>query len=185
MLLPYILAPDLELRLMETHHAEALFAIIDRDRAYLRRWQNWPDHINTLDDVYAMIERADGRRANHNGFDLLIWSDGELAGKIGLVYVDWQDRVTEIGYWISQPYQGRGLVTRACRALLDEAFDWLLMNETLIRCASGNLRSRAIPERLGFSLSAAVTPKTWLRGRQIDEVLYSMTRHRWHTLKQG
>ena len=46
-----------------------------------------------------------------------IWYKGAIAGQIGYGNLDWNDRRTEIGYWLGASFQGKGLVTKSCRAM--------------------------------------------------------------------
>jgi RimJ/RimL family protein N-acetyltransferase len=79
-----------------------------------------------------------------------IWYEGRLAGVIGYHALDWENRTTEVGYWLGEEQQGKGLVTAACRALVDHAFGELGLNRVVISCATENKKSCAIPERLGL-----------------------------------
>lgn len=175
---------DLELLPLEPLHAVDLFTLVERDREYLHQWQNWPDHLHTLEDMIVLIENAQHKRAANTGLDLVMVVDGQPAGKISLVFIDWITRHSEIGYWLGESFQGRGIVTRACRALLDYAFDEINLHLVDIRCAVGNIRSRAIPERLGFTFQGVLPYKTPLRDQFIDEVLYSMDAVLWHQLRE-
>jgi hypothetical protein len=55
-----------------------------------------------------------------------------------------------VGYWLGEQYQGKGLVTAACRALVEHAFFELGLNRAVILCATENEKSCAVAERLGF-----------------------------------
>ncbi len=48
-----------------------------------------------------------------------------------------------------------------------------------IRCAAGDLRSRAPPERLGFRLQGTVGEAGWLYDRFVDHVAYGRFRTEW------
>jgi RimJ/RimL family protein N-acetyltransferase len=56
----------------------------------------------------------------------------------------------EIGYWIRNQGEGRGFVTEATALIAAFAFDSLHAQRVLIRCDARNLRSAAVPRRLGF-----------------------------------
>jgi ribosomal-protein-serine acetyltransferase len=88
--------------------------------------------------------------ANKEELQLGIWYQNRLVGCIGYPHLDWANRKVEIGYWIDASMQGKGLGTRVCRALVTYAFDQYRLNKVEILCATGNTRSRAIPERPGF-----------------------------------
>lgn len=179
-LLPQIDAPDIDLQLLDHHHATMMYATIHRDRKYLRQWQNWPDYMRTLDDVRDLIKYSRQKHEADNGLDFAIMVKGHFAGKIGLTFIDWHFRTTEIGYWVSTQHQGHGVITRSTQALLKYVFEQLVLRRVNIRCAEGNLRSRAIPERLGFRFEGELSTKTWLHSKQIQEVMYSMSINRWY-----
>ena len=97
----------------------------------------------------------------------------------GLHRIDWANRRTGVGYWIAETHQGQGIVTRACAALVDSAFGELGLNHVEIACASGNSRSCAIPERLGFVREAVVRQREWLYDHFVDRVVYGMLASEW------
>jgi ribosomal-protein-serine acetyltransferase len=126
---------ELELRLLEISHGDKVFSLVDAGRIYLRQWLPWIDGTRSAVDTQAFIRSAKNQYASDNGFQAGMWYKGELVGIIGLHQVDWSNRSTSIGYWLSQQYQGKGIVTRSCRALLNHAFNELGLHRVEIRCA--------------------------------------------------
>ncbi|HEY7356760.1 MAG TPA: GNAT family protein [Ktedonobacterales bacterium] len=182
------LGDDAELRLLEMRHAEEMFDLIDQSRFHLRQWLGWVDNTQSVGDSRNFIRGMLQQFANNNGFQAGIWFRGEdapapaagtLAGVIGFNYIDWQNSRTEFGYWLGAPFQGHGLITRACRALIDYSFDELRLNRVEILCASGNTRSRAVPERIGFTQEGIFRQAEWLYDHFVDLVAYSMLAEDW------
>jgi ribosomal-protein-serine acetyltransferase len=110
-----------------------------------------------------------------------IWHEDRLAGVIGYDPIDWENRSTELGYWLGEEYQGKGLVTAACRALVEHAFGELGLNRVVISCATENEKSCAIPERLGFRREGIERQAEWLYDRFVDHVTYSALASEWPT----
>ena len=176
------LSDDAELRLLEERHAEELFALINRNHERLLVWVPWLSSTDSLEHTRGFIKRKLQRFADNNGFAAGIWYQGALAGEIELDYVDWSNRITEIGYWVGADVEGKGLVTKACRVLIAHAFDNLGLNRVQIRCATENLRSRAIPEKLGFKQEGILRQVERLHDRYVDLVIYGMLAHEWQAL---
>ena len=65
-------------------------------------------------------------------------------------------------------------MTRSCRALIDHAFSTLGLHRVVIRCAVENHRSRAIPERLGFTLEGIERESQWLYDHFVDLAIYAL-----------
>jgi ribosomal-protein-serine acetyltransferase len=173
---------DTELRLLKKRHTEALFALMDQNRKYLREWLPWLDDNKSLADTKEFIKSSLEQFASNNGFQMGIWFQGNLAGVIGYHKIDWANRATSIGYWLGTSFQGMGLVTKACRVLVDYAFSELRLNRMEIRCAVENRKSRAIPERLGFREEGIIRQAEWLYDRFVDHVVYGMLIGEWQNL---
>jgi len=170
---------NLELELMSDAHARELFELTDRNREYLRQWLPWLDSNKYLQNTIDFIKYSRKQYEENSSLQLCIRYEGELAGVIGFHKVDWLNHSTGIGYWLSSGCQGRGIMTASCGCLLDYAFRNLGMNRIEIRCATGNTRSRAIPERLGFKEEGTVRQAEWLYDHYVDHVVYSMLRDEW------
>jgi len=100
-------------------------------------------------------------------------------GVIGFHDINHVHRFTSIGYWLSSDVQGRGIMTRACRALVQHALVDLGLNRVEIRAAVENCKSRAIPERLGFELEGAIRQAEWLHDHFVDHAVYGMLARDW------
>jgi len=170
---------DTELRLIEPRHAEQLDALIERNRAHIREWSPWFKDDRSIENTRSFIKRNLTRLAENEGFALAIWHGGEMAGQVEYNYFDWANRRTELGYWLGASFQGRGLVTKSCRALIDHAFRELKLNRVEMHCGVENIRSRKIPERLGFREEGVLRQADWLHDRFVDMVIYGMLASEW------
>lgn len=179
---PYIrLDEEVELIPLEPKHAEMVFALIERNREYLREWLPWVDKIRSVGDESKFLEEELVKFEKGDGFVLGIWHQEKLAGTIGLHHIKQEDRRTEIGYWISAEFGGRGIMTRACRALTVYSFDVLKLHRVEIRCSPENERSRAIPRRLGFIHEGTLKEISLLNGHYVDLEVYRMLEQEWQT----
>ncbi len=167
----------LELRLVEERDAEEIFRATEANRAYLREWLPWVDSTRSVEDTRAFIERSLEQVRLSDGFQCRILAEGRFVGMIGYLYHDWKNLRTEIGYWLRQEAQGRGVMTRATGALVGFAFENLGLNRVEIRAATDNRRSRSVPERLGFVQEGVLREAAWLNDHFIDLVVYAKLRN--------
>ena len=167
------------LRALALDDTERLFGLVYSNRAHIGEWMFWVTEDYSLGDAERHIRLALEKAAADDGFEAGIWFDDELAGCIRYNYVDWAHRNTELGYWLGAAFQGRGLVTRAARAMTDHAFKTLGLNRVEIRCMSENARSRRVPERLGFTREGVLRQVRWRRDHFDDHVVYGMLAAEW------
>lgn len=177
----FILPIDLklELRILEEWNVEELYQLIDKNRTHLRQWLPWVDYETSVESSRSFVLHSLQRYMENDGFNLGIFSQGRLAGVIGYHTINWPNRHVEMGYWLGAEFVGQGLMTKACRALIDFAFDKLTLNRVMILCATGNARSRAIPERLGFTQEGVLRDSEWLYDHFVDLVVYSILACEW------
>jgi ribosomal-protein-serine acetyltransferase len=170
---------EVELRILEEWDAPELFRLIEGHRAYLREWLPWVDYETSVEDSRSFVRRCLQHYLDNEGFTMGIRYHNQLVGVIGYHSINWPGRKVEIGYWLDADFQGRGIMTRACRAVVRYAFEKLQLNRVTILCATGNLRSRAIPERLGFTQEGTLREAEWLYDHFVDLVVYSMLAREW------
>jgi len=167
------------LRLLEESDADELYALMDRNRAHLERWMPWVPATRSPEDSLAFIRTTRRQIADNDGLSLAIVRDGAIAGTAGFHAVDWANRSTTIGYWLSADEQGRGTMTEAVRALVDHAFGGWGLERVVIEAAVGNARSRAVPERLGFREEGVRRRAERVGDRYVDLVVYAMLAADW------
>ena len=168
-----------ELRLLEHHHAEELFALVSQNRSHLRRWLPEWDVQKSLDDCKKVIKSSLEQLAANSGFTLGIWWHGRLAGIVGTGNIDWENRSVMVGYWLGETFQGKGLVTGACRALVDYLFSELKLHRIEIRCATDNPKSCAVPKRLGFAKEGMLHQAQAFDDRFLDIEVYGLLAANW------
>ena len=176
---------DIQLRLLEHSDAETVFSLVDRSRLYLQKWLPWVAATKTVDDSHLFIKTTRNQFASHNGFQAGIWYKEQLTGIIGFHELNWPNRSTSIGYWLGEAFQGQGIMTSSCRALVDIAFREYGLNRVEIQAAAGNRRSRSIPERLGFQNEGCRRQAEWLQDHFVDHVLYGMLAEDWSSGRAG
>ena len=170
---------ETELRLLEERDAPELFALIEQDRRRLRTWLPWLDQTISIQDEINFIHHIEQQYARSQGLTCAILYQGKIAGSIGYNTIDWQNRKTEIGYWLASNYEGKGLMTQSCIELLQFAFSVLELNKVEIHCAVGNMRSRAIPQRLHFTQEGVIRQAEWLYDHYTDLILYGLLTSEW------
>jgi ribosomal-protein-serine acetyltransferase len=170
---------EIELRLLESHDAEPLFALVDTNREHLRPWLFWVDTNISPNDTLEFIEIMWDSFTRGRGFSSGIWFNNEIAGVIGLYPITRQHRSASIGYWIARDFEGKGIVTRSCRSLINYAFRELELNRIEIRCAVENERSRRIPERLGFRNEGTARESERVNDVYYDSVIYGLLAREW------
>ncbi|CAN5213515.1 GNAT family protein [soil metagenome] len=170
---------DTELRLLEPRHAEALDTLIERIFDNLKKWSAWLKDDRFIKNTHAFIERNLEQFADNEGFAVGIWFGGEMAGQIEYNYFDWKNRKTEIGFWLGESFQGKGLATNSCRVLIDYAFGELKLNRIEMQCGAENIKSRKIAEKLGFRAEGIMRQSVWLHDRFVDFVIYAVLASEW------
>ncbi len=164
---------ELELRLLKRKEAEIHYRLVDKNRDHLRQWLAWVDGTTSPETMVGFIENTLEQAEKNQGVQAGIWHHDELVGIIGHHHIDWNNRHTSIGYWLSQEHVGKGIMSRACEALINFSLRDLGLNRVEIRCAEQNKKSRAIPERLGFVREGLLREVEWLYDHYVDHVVYS------------
>jgi ribosomal-protein-serine acetyltransferase len=169
---------EVAIELAEEHHAQAIYDLVDRNRDRLRPWMPWVDATVSPDDTLAFLRFARNEYAAGKQFHGNLRYRGAVVGGMGLRF-DRPHDACELGYWIDGAAEGKGVVTRAARALTAAAFDEWRLHRVCIRAGVENVRSRAVPERLGFTFEGVLRENEKVGDRYVSLATYSMLAGEW------
>jgi RimJ/RimL family protein N-acetyltransferase len=124
----------------------------------------------TQEDARRFIAMATGPAQN---LFLAIDVGGEAVGGIGIHPLDdGKRRTAEIGYWLSEPFWGRGIITDAVRSLVPVAFERYDIVRLQAGISSNNPASMRVLTKCGFAREAVRKNAIIRNGVVFDEVMY-------------
>ncbi len=100
---------------------------------------------------------------------------GHLVGSIGLTLEPEHQRA-EIGYWLGEPYRGRGLTRIAVAALCDAVFTSHNLTRIYGLCFPENIASHALLRAAGFRREGKLRSHIVKDGRALDALVFGLTR---------
>jgi ribosomal-protein-alanine N-acetyltransferase len=125
-------------------------------------------------DAREWVEHAGGQRPACN-FAIVV--DGEAVGGIGVeMGQDVFQRSAEIGYWLGEPFWGRGIVTEALQAVTEYAFMRFDVCRLEAWVFGWNAASMRVLEKAGYTLEGRARLAVTKDGRTADRLLYGLVR---------
>jgi ribosomal-protein-serine acetyltransferase len=178
-MLGYQIDENLKLVLPLPQHAEELTAVVRANLDRLSPWMPWANDDYSIAAAREFIERNLKTLAENGSFAMSVVLDDKIVGNMGFHNLDSNNKSAHIGYWLAREAEGKGLMTRCCRVLINYLFAELKLNRIQINCNVENAKSRAIPERLGFELEGIHRQVEFFDDRFGDWAIYAMLKQDW------
>lgn len=153
---------------------EVIFASIDENRDYLKTWLPFIQNTLSINDTRNFLQSVINQPDKKKDDVYSIWYKEEFAGLIGFKDTDWLNKKTELGYWLVEKIQGKGIVSSSVERLCHFAFQKLKMNRVQIKVAIGNSKSSAIPKKLGFQFEGIERAGENHGNKFLDLEIYSL-----------
>jgi ribosomal-protein-serine acetyltransferase len=169
----------IKLELTSQIHAEGLFEALVHNREHLSIFLPWVDHMQSVDDFHSYIKNCESLYEQGMEVSFVILANEVVVGRIGLHHINDQNKCAAIGYWLTKDAEGKGIITRSSKALLNYGFRDLHLQRIEIKAAVDNVRSQAIPERLHFVKEGILREAELVNNKFLDLVIYSMIRTEW------
>jgi [ribosomal protein S5]-alanine N-acetyltransferase len=139
-------------------------------------WLNLRDvfpHPYTSEDAIWWIEHAN----NKPGTNFAIVLHDEAIGGIGLIpQQDVYRRSAELGYWLGEPFWGKGIMTAAVAAITAYTLDNFELVRLFATVFEWNRPSVRVLEKNGFQLEGKLVKSITKDNQLIDAFLYALTR---------
>lgn len=137
-----------------------------------------------LKDAEAWIERTHDRPADKGrGFVICLKDETEtLIGCGGWAEVPTAE-LPQIGYWVGEPYWGKGYATEAAHCVVDHAFTLGQQDRIGAGCRVTNVASRRVIEKCGFQYDGLGMIQFRFHNGSLPILKYQMDRATWASLK--
>jgi len=131
-------------------------------------------HPYTIENAEEFI----GFASNGNPINIFaIDINGEAVGGIGIhPQSDIHRKNAELGYWLGEPFWGKGIITKAILKMVDFGFETHDINRIFARPFGTNLASQRVLEKAGFNLEARFEKTYFKNGEYLDELIYAIRR---------
>jgi RimJ/RimL family protein N-acetyltransferase len=126
--------------------------------------------------TYVAMTRRGWKDGTHAAFAVTDSGAGEVVGSVGLHWLDPENGVAEVGYWVRREARGRGVATSATRLATQWALTTCGMKRVQLRADRQNVASQRVAESAGFRREGVLRSVRFnaRQGRRVDFVLYSL-----------
>ena len=161
-------------RQWEDSDASAIVSAIDGDPE-ISVWLELIPQPYTVHEARTWIALAASMWRERTGSPFAVVVGEEVIGGVGINWIDRDEAVGDIGYWLRKDARGRGYTTRAVRLASEWAFS-VGCERLQLRADAENVASLRVAERAGFTRegiqrSARYNPRL---GRRMNFVVFSL-----------
>ena len=130
-------------------------------------------HPYTIEDAHTFLKSA----VNTEPITLCIEVNGDAVGGIGIrIGADVHRQTAELGYWLSQEFWGRGIMTEAVAAFTDFCFENFQLRRIYAEPFANNPASARVLEKAGFAFEGRLKNNVFKDGKLLDSLLYARTK---------
>lgn len=113
--------------------------------------------------------------SHHPPHILAIEINGEICGALGLhAQTDVHRMNMELGYWLAEPYWGKGIMSKAIPRMVAYGFANWDISRIFARPYGRNIASQKALEKAGFILEAKLEKTLFKNGNAEDEFIYAV-----------
>ena len=171
-----LMGPACTLRPWRAEDADALVKYANNANVARQLRDRFP-HPYTLRDAKAFIHACSSVRP-HLSFAIVV--GGEAVGGIGISPGSDVERFSaEIGYWLGEPFWGRGITADAVRLMSAYAFETCGLLRLFALPFADNRQSTRVLEKAGYTREAILRSSAVKGGVVRDQALYALVNPRW------
>jgi RimJ/RimL family protein N-acetyltransferase len=170
---PRITLPKSTLRPWEDADEASLIESANNRKIWIHQLDGFPHPFTQSDARRWLNTIRDVRPADHLAIDV----GGRGVGGVGIRFeADVYRRSAEIGYWIGEPYWGRGIMTEAVRAMIDYSFSTFDLCRIFARIFAWNPASVRVAQKAGFRFEGRLKKAVTKANRTTDIFLFAVVR---------
>ncbi|MFZ4506113.1 MAG: GNAT family N-acetyltransferase [Fimbriimonas sp.] len=176
-------AGDLQIRMYRVEDAPIATPVINASHDHLRPWMVWSKPDQTVAETETLYRKFIASYLTDKDYTMGIWDQDEFLGGTGFHLRVGQRswKCAEIGMWIAAHAAGRGVGTRALRAMLEWGFTAWEWERLVWKCDTKNLASARTAEKAGMTWECTQrSDAVGVNGDRRDTHQFVMLRSEFH-----
>lgn len=170
---PPLIGKKVRLRPWQTTDVQDLLAVANNPKVAAKLRDRFPSPY-TLADAQEWTEFASQQTPVTN---FAIEFEGRAVGGIGLVLgEDIHCKTAELGYWLGEPYWGRGLISEAVQLITTFAFATFDLHRLWASPFAGNTASERVLLKSGFALESVQRKAVFKNGQVLDQAICAIVK---------
>ena len=163
------------LRLLRLGDLDPYFELVQRNRERLAdRFVGTVSRTKTLEEAQEFVEEMIRHTISNTYFPYVIIDVDEdrIIGFIDLKNIDWDIPKTQIGFYIDEAYEGKGIISKAVSKIIDYCFDDKGFEKLFMRIHPENLAAQKVAEKCGFELEGTIRKDYKTASGKLVDLLY-------------
>ena len=163
------------LRLLRLGDLDPYFALVQRNRERLAdRFVGTVSRTKTLEEAQEFVEEMIKHTISNTYFPYVIIDENEnrIIGFIDLKNIDWDIPKTQIGFYIDEAYEGKGIISKAISKIINYCFDDKGFEKLFMRIHPDNLAAKKVAEKCGFELEGTIRKDYKTPSGNLVDLLY-------------
>lgn len=170
----YPVEDNIKLKLLEKHHANDLYNLIENNRTFLEKWVDCVKDLKSVSDCERFIAKTLTKYSHGLEIHMGVWSENILVGCICVINIDSIIKKAELGYFQGENHQGKGYITKSLKAVKDNLIENRGFIRIEINVSSENKKSIEVARRLGFSLEGKKLKGEFINNEYHDVLMYAV-----------
>jgi acetyltransferase len=159
---------ECKLVLPDKKYAKDIYKVIVEERLRLAKYLPWVMDMKSVQDEEQFLEYSIEKIHKEEMMMFIILVDENVAGMIDLHNINRSSKRAEVGYWLSEKFEGYGIMTQSVDIIEKYSFNELKLHKLQIRVHPENYKSASVPQRLGYFKEATLVEHEVLNGEYID-----------------
>ena len=169
---PTIKCKSFVLRQLNKKDVESLAKYANNKNVFKNLTDHFPSPYTLKDSKNFISKTISPKNTSHYAFGIEV--EGEVAGVISLVLKT--KHKASFGYWLGEPFWGRGIMTEAVKKVTDFGFKNLKLKRIYAGVYPFNLASASVLIKNGFEKEGYLRKEEFHMGKMIDTILFAKVR---------
>ena len=167
------LTMETNIKLIEAVEYKALYHLLEKNRTRLKRF--FPITISetlTLELTKTYVEKLCGKIKSREMYSFGVYGNDLLIGMILVKSIDWRIPKCELGYYLDESLEGKGIMSRTVNEVVGYCFEILKMEKVFLRISANNLGSTKLALKNNFTLEGVLRKDFKIESGELIDVNY-------------